>query len=143
YYITSPIIEKLLELKAKPERIVLTVQKEVAERLAASPGDRAFGSFTVFVQNRSEASIDSLISRRSFFPPPDVDSAILVLKPYPGPKYNIDEKLVRAAFSQRRKMIRSSLSKFNIDLDSLGIDSKRRPETLTLEEFEKLSRVPT
>ena len=156
YYITSPIIEKLLTEPRSPSiprisgsrdlfagsacpSIVLTVQKEVAERLAASPGSRAFGSFTVFVQNRAEVKIDSFISKKSFYPSPDVDSAILVLKPYGKLLYNIDEKIVRAAFSQRRKMIRSSLSKFNIDFSLIGIDPRRRPETLSLEEFEKIS----
>jgi len=139
YYITSPIIEKILSFKDKAELAVLTVQKEVAERIAASPGSRAFGSFTVFVQNRAEVKIDSFISKKSFYPSPDVDSAILVLKPYDKPLYEIDEKIVRAAFSQRRKMIRSSLSKFNINFSSLGIDPRRRPETLSLQDFERLS----
>jgi 16S rRNA (adenine1518-N6/adenine1519-N6)-dimethyltransferase len=140
YYITSPIIEKILSFKDKSELAVLTVQKEVAERLAASPGSKAFGSFTVFVQNRAKVKIDFFISKKSFYPSPDVDSAILVLKPYGKLLYNMDEKIVRAAFSQRRKMIRSSLSKFNIDFSSIGIDPRRRPETLSLEEFEKISK---
>ena len=156
YYITSPIIEKLLTeprilflpagrhgAGSANTLIVLTVQKEVAERIAASPGNRDFGSFTVFVQNRADVAIDSLVSRRSFYPSPDVDSAILVLRPYGKPKYNIDEKIVRAAFSQRRKMIRSSLAEFNIDFEKIGIDPRRRPETLSLEEFEKFSAKPS
>ncbi|MFA4966838.1 MAG: 16S rRNA (adenine(1518)-N(6)/adenine(1519)-N(6))-dimethyltransferase RsmA [Candidatus Margulisiibacteriota bacterium] len=148
YYITSPIIERLLENEGtatfsrrfpKLELIVLTIQKEVAERITASPGSRKFGSFSVFVQNRAEAKIGAFISKNSFYPAPDVDSAILILKPYGKLLYNIDEKIVRAAFQQRRKMIRSSLAEFNIDFSSLGIDPCKRPESLSLEEFYKIS----
>ena len=142
YYITSPIIEKLLtdERFSETKLIVLTIQKEVAERIAASPGSRKFGSFSVFVQNRAEARIGAFISKRSFYPSPDVDSAILILKPYGKVLYNINEELVRAAFSQRRKMIRSSLAKFNIDYDLAGVDPHKRPEALGLQEFESLSK---
>lgn len=143
YYITSPIIERLLDASriAHPaSRIVLTVQKEVAERIAATPGSKKFGSFTVFVQNRAKTHIAMQIPRKSFYPVPDVDSAVIVLEPYEKPLYDINEKIVRAAFSQKRKMIRSSLKEFNIDFEKLGVDPKRRPETLTLEEFAKLSK---
>lgn len=142
YYITTPIIEKLLCgcVRGKVGRIVLTVQKEVAERIAADPGSKKFGSFTVFVQNRAKTHIAMHIPRKAFYPAPDVDSAVIVLEPYEKPLYDINEKIVRTAFSQKRKMIRSSLKEFNIDFESLGIDPKRRPETLSLEEFAKLSK---
>jgi 16S rRNA (adenine1518-N6/adenine1519-N6)-dimethyltransferase len=145
YYITSPIIQKLLEeprslfAGSEKARIVLTIQKEVAERIAASPGSRKFGAFSVFVQNRAEARIGAFISKKSFYPAPEVDSAILILKPYGKVLYNINEDLVRAAFSQRRKMIHSSLAKYSIDFSALGIDPCKRPESLSLEEFERLS----
>ncbi len=142
YYITSPIIEKLLNGMGNDEgitRIVLTVQKEVAERISSNPGTKKYGSFSVFVQNRADVEIASLISRRSFYPMPNVESAILIIRPLGHLRYNIKEEIVRAAFSQRRKMIRSTLKKYNIDFDSIGIDSRRRAETLTLEEFEKIS----
>lgn len=144
YYITSPIIEKLLSETSNEERatrIVLTVQKEVAERISAGPGTKKFGSFSVFVQNRADVEMASLVSRRSFYPMPNVDSAILIIKPLERPRYNISEKLVRAAFSQRRKTIRNTLKEFNIDFEKLGIDPIRRAETLSLEEFERLSGV--
>lgn len=140
YYITSPIIEKLLSFKHLPKLIVLTVQKEVAERISSAPGGRKYGSFSVFVQNRAEAKIGAFVPKSSFYPQPNVDSAVLILKPYEKPLYNIDETVVRAAFSQRRKMLRVSLKKFNYDFERLGIDSKRRPETLSLEEFERISK---
>lgn len=147
YYITSPIIERLLgnefceagKEEGRVKRIVLTVQKEVAERISANPGTKKFGSFSVYVQNRADVEIASLVSRRSFYPMPNVDSAILVIKPLGHLRYNISEKLVRAAFSQRRKTIRNTLKEFNIDFAKLGIDPVRRAETLSLEEFERLS----
>lgn len=142
YYITTPIIEKLLTAMRdarRATRIVLTVQKEVAERIAEAPGSKKFGSFTVFVQNRAKTHIALQIPRKSFYPAPDVDSAVIVLEPYEKPLYDINEKIVRAAFSQKRKMIRSSLKEFNIDFEKIGIDSKRRSETIRLEEWGQLS----
>lgn len=140
YYITTPIIEKILKFQKKPGLIVLTVQKEVAERICAKPGSKTYGSFSVFVQNNALACIDSLVSKRSFYPSPDVESAILVLKPYSVPLYEIDEKLVRAAFSQRRKMLRSVLKSFNINFEKVGINPMLRAENLSLADFEALSR---
>lgn len=142
YYITTPIIEKLLgDKKFKTvERIVLTVQKEVAERIASDPGSRKYGSFSVFVQNRGEAEIPLFVPRRAFYPMPNVDSAILVITPLHRQKYDIKEEVVKAAFSQRRKMIRSTLKKFNLNFEGLRIDSKKRAEDLTLEEFERISK---
>src|SRR3989339_127513 len=139
YYITTPIIEKILSWEKRPDLVVLTVQKEVAERIVSNPGSKRYGSFSVFVQNKAEAKIKSFVSRRSFYPAPNVESAILVLKPYEKPLYDIDERIVRSAFSQRRKTIKNSLKQFNIGFEKIGIDSKRRPETLSLEEFEKIS----
>jgi 16S rRNA (adenine1518-N6/adenine1519-N6)-dimethyltransferase len=140
YYITSPIIEKLLSFARLPELIVLTVQKEVAERITSAPGGRKYGSFSVFVQNRAEAKIGAFIPKRAFFPQPNVDSAVLVLKPYEKLLYKIKEEIVRTAFSQRRKMLRGTLSEYKIDFDRIGIDPRRRPETLSLAEFEKISQ---
>src|SRR3989339_166412 len=115
YYITTPIIEKILSWEKKPELVILTVQK------------------------KAQSNIASLVSRRSFYPAPNVESAILVLKPYDKPLYDIDEKVVRAAFSQRRKTIRNTLKAFNVDFEKKGIDSSRRAETLSLEELQELS----
>ena len=139
YYITTPIIEKILSWEKKPELVILTVQKEVAERIVSNPGTKKYGSFSVFVQNKAQSNIASLVSRRSFYPAPNVESAILVLKPYDKPLYDIDEKVVRAAFSQRRKTIRNTLKAFNVDFEKKGIDSSRRAETLSLEELQELS----
>lgn len=141
YYITTPIIEKLLTNNGQLiTKIVLTIQREVAERITATPGTKKYGSFTVFVQNRADVEIDSYVSRRSFYPQPNVDSAILAMNPLGHPRFNIKEEIVRAAFSQRRKTIRNTLKKFNIDFGSIGIDSGRRAETLSLADFESISK---
>lgn len=142
YYITAPITEKILEAKDKPELAVLMVQKEVAERMAADPGTKKFGSFSVFVQYHAEVALNSLVSKSSFHPWPEVGSAIIVLKPHKTLKYQVkDEKLffdiVHKAFQQRRKQLRNSLKDYN--LEGLDIDLSRRPETLSVDEFTQIS----
>ncbi len=142
YYITAPIISRILEAKDKPELAVVMVQKEVAERMASAPGSKKYGSFSIFVQYHAEVSLNSLVSKSSFYPWPEVGSAVVVLKPYQGPKYRVKSKkrffeIVHAAFQQRRKMLRSSLKNFN--LKNSGIDLQRRPEQLSLDEFAALA----
>lgn len=143
YYITAPIIEKILEAEDKPELAVLMVQKEVAERMAAGPGTKKYGSFSIFVQYHAEVKLTSFVSKSSFSPWPEVGSAIVILRPYKTPKYKVEnEKLffdiVHAAFQQRRKKIRNSLAEFK--LEGRGIDLNRRPESLSIEEFVELSK---
>jgi 16S rRNA (adenine1518-N6/adenine1519-N6)-dimethyltransferase len=138
YYITAPIIEKILESKDKPELAVLMVQKEVAERMAASPGSKKYGSFSIFVQYYAEVLLNSFVSKSSFYPWPEVGSAIVVLRPSQEQKFKVkNEKLffdiVHKAFQQRRKQIRNSLKDYA--LEGTGIDLSRRPETLSIEEF--------
>ncbi len=142
YYITAPITEKILEAEDKPELAVLMVQKEVAERMAASPGSKKYGSFSVFVQYHAEVKLNSFVAKSSFHPWPEVGSAIVVLKPHKTPKYKVkNEKLffdiMHAAFQQRRKKLRNSLAEF--ELGDKGIDLNQRPENLTIGEFAKLS----
>ena len=144
YYITAPIIEKILETEDKPELAVLMVQKEVAERMAASPGSKKYGSFSIFVQYHAETRLDSLVSKSSFYPWPEVSSAIVVLKPYKTPKYKVkNEKLffdiMHAAFQQRRKKLKNSLKNFSIK--STKIDLSRRPESLSIQEFVELTNL--
>lgn len=142
YYITAPIVEKILEAEDKPESAVIMVQREVAERMAAEPGSKKYGSFSIFVQYHAEVKLDSFVSKSSFHPWPEVGSAIVVLRPYQAPKYSVrDEKLffdiVHAAFQQRRKKLRNALSDFN--LENAPVDLNRRPEELSIEDFVKLS----
>lgn len=142
YYITAPIIEKILEAKEKPELVVLMVQKEVAERMVAAPGSKKFGSFSIFIQYHAEVKLNSLVSKSSFYPWPEVGSAVVVLKPYQEQKYQVKSAkrffdIVHAAFQQRRKMLRNSLKNFK--LEKSGIDLQRRPEQLSIDEFVTLA----
>ncbi|NQT30612.1 MAG: ribosomal RNA small subunit methyltransferase A [Candidatus Saganbacteria bacterium] len=142
YYISAPIIEKILTAADKPELAVLMLQKEVAERMAASPGSKKYGSFSIFVQYYAEVALNSLVSKSSFHPWPEVGSAVVVLRPHKTPKYKVkDEKLffdiVHAAFQQRRKKIRNPLAKFK--LEDCGIDLNKRPEELSIADFAQLA----
>ena len=142
YYITAPIVEKIFLAQRKPEIAVIMVQKEVAERMTAAPGTKKYGSFSIFSQYYAQVSLNSFVSKSSFLPWPNVGSAVVVLKPYQTPRYEVkDEKrffdIVHAAFQQRRKKLSNSLSEFN--LDQTAVDLSRRPETLSIEEFASLS----
>lgn len=140
YYITTPIISKLLK-EAKMNLIVLTIQAELAERIVAKPGGKDYGSFSVFVQAQAEAKVYSYIQKSAFIPQPEVTSAVLTLKPYKKILYKINFDLVRSAFNQRRKTLKNALkkSKFKVDFMKIGIDPERRAETLNLREWAKLT----
>lgn len=149
YYITSAIIRHLLENEPKPRRIVLTIQKEVAMRICAEPGDMSLLALSVQVYGKPR--IAKRISAGAFFPAPKVDSAVLCIDIYPSPKIQPDIlntffKLIKAGFSQKRKTLRNSLSAgLNISsqaaedlLGNANIDQRRRAETLSIEEWHKL-----
>ena len=155
YNITSPLLITLLEQHGRFSRIVLLVQKEVAARLGAKAGTPDYGSLSVFVQYHAEVETIGVVSRRVFFPPPDVDSAIVRLTPHITPPVDVPSEaqlfaIVRAAFGQRRKALLNALSgdpSLGWDRDraaaallAAGIDGGRRGETLTLAEFALLSR---
>jgi 16S rRNA (adenine1518-N6/adenine1519-N6)-dimethyltransferase len=142
YYITAPIVEKIITAADKPRLAVLMVQKEVAERMSAIPGSKKYGSFSIFVQFYAEVELNSFVSKSSFLPWPEVGSAVVTLTPHPAPRFpNIDEKkffeIVHTAFQQRRKKLSTSLSEY--DLTGTTINLNRRPETLSLEEFAELA----
>ena len=154
YNITSPLLTTLLEQHGRFARIVLLVQKEVAARLGAKAGTPDYSSLSVFVQYHAQVETIGIVSRRVFFPPPDVDSAVVRLTPHAAPPVNVpsEDKLfavVRAAFGQRRKALLNALSgdpalgwsreKAAAALEAAGIDGGRRGETLTLEEFARLA----
>jgi len=152
YYITSAVIRHLLEAEVKPRRMVLTVQKEVAERISAKPGDMSLLALSVQVYGKPR--IAARIPASAFFPAPKVDSAILCVDIYPAPLIkpellNTFFKLIKAGFSQKRKTLRNSLSSgLHISptsaaelLTRTGIDPQRRAETLSIEEWEKLSEI--
>ena len=152
YYITTPIITKLLEEKLPLKNIVVMVQKEVALRMAAKPSSKDYGAITVLCQYYTEPSVVTNVPASLFVPPPKVDSAVLRLKIRENPAVHVtDEKMffrvVKAAFSQRRKTLLNCLcSNFSFPkeemstlLEGIGITPSRRGETLSLQEFADIS----
>lgn len=152
YYITTPIITKLLEEKLPLKNIVVMVQKEVALRMAAKPSSKDYGAITVLCQYYTEPSVVTNVPASLFVPPPKVDSAVLKLKIRENPAVHVtDEKMffrvVKAAFSQRRKTLLNCLcSNFSFPkeemsalLEGVGITPSRRGETLSLQEFADIS----
>lgn len=152
YYITTPIITKLLEEKLPLKNIVVMVQKEVALRMAAKPSSKDYGAITVLCQYYTEPSVVTNVPASLFVPPPKVDSAVLKLKIRENPAVHVtDEKMffrvVKAAFSQRRKTLLNCLcSNFSFPkeemsalLEGIGITPSRRGETLSLQEFADIS----
>jgi 16S rRNA (adenine1518-N6/adenine1519-N6)-dimethyltransferase len=150
YYITSAVIRHLLESEPKPLRIVLTIQKEVAQRICAGPGDMSLLALSVQVYGTPH--IVAHISAGAFFPTPKVDSAVLCVDIYPAPLikeelFDTFFKLIKAGFSQKRKTLRNSLSAgLHISpanatdlLTRANIDSQRRAETLSIDEWQSLS----
>jgi 16S rRNA (adenine1518-N6/adenine1519-N6)-dimethyltransferase len=126
--------------------LTLMFQREVAERLVARPGSEAYGRLSVAAQWRSQPRIAMTVNRSAFVPPPKVTSAVVHIVPAEQPE-GVDartiERLTEAAFGQRRKMLRSSLKQMAGALDaaeSLGIDTQRRAETVTVDEWVKLAR---
>lgn len=153
YYITSPLLMHLLMNRFNFSMAIIMVQLEVAERLAALPGAKQYGSLSVAVQYFTESKILFKVPRTVFFPAPDVDSAVVRLtkRAFPAVPVRSEEtffKVVRAAFGQRRKTLLNSLdgsglgpdkaSWLNI-LERCGVDASRRGETLTLAEFASLT----
>jgi len=147
YHITSPILHRLLGQAPRAERLVLMVQREVAERIAAPPGGLSY--LSVFVQYHAKARIAFRVPRDAFEPAPKVESAVLVLEPYP-----IDDRLdaaaedhlwriVQAGFRERRKMLHNVLARqLPIDAEQVdaalaacGIERDRRPQTVAVGEW--------
>jgi 16S rRNA (adenine1518-N6/adenine1519-N6)-dimethyltransferase len=126
--------------------LTLMFQKEVAERIVAKPGSDAYGRLSVAAQWRSNARMAMSVSRSAFVPPPKVTSAVVHILPAqqpPGVDPKVIGRLTEAAFGQRRKMLRSSLRQMPGALDAaqaLGIDTQRRAETLSVEEWIELAQ---
>ncbi|MDZ7262911.1 MAG: 16S rRNA (adenine(1518)-N(6)/adenine(1519)-N(6))-dimethyltransferase RsmA [candidate division KSB1 bacterium] len=143
YNITSPVIFKVLEQRAWVRDMTLMVQREVAQRIVASPGNKDYGILSVISQLYSEPRILFQVSKNVFFPKPKVDSTIVHWEFFPKPKFVIEDefsfrKLIRTVFAHRRKMLRNSL-KFvmGADFEPTGIDFdlKKRPEELSVAQF--------
>jgi len=146
YSVGSQILLRLIESRASFERLVLMLQREVAERLIAKPGTKAYGVLTLWTALHGEAEIVLRVSRGSFVPRPKVESAIVSIALHTAPRVLIDDEerfraVVRAAFGQRRKTLRAALAKVaeSADIERAGIDPRRRGETLSLAEFARLA----
>ncbi|MEK3979406.1 16S rRNA (adenine(1518)-N(6)/adenine(1519)-N(6))-dimethyltransferase RsmA [Psychrobacillus sp. FSL K6-2836] len=155
YYVTTPILLKLLMDRLPIRGMVVMMQKEVADRITASPGTKAYGSLSIAIQYYMEAEIAMIVPKAVFMPQPNVDSAVIKLTRREAPPIQvIDEeflfKVSRGSFVQRRKTIINNLQsslpngKAKKDLiiqalEKVGVDPTRRGETLSIEEFGKLS----
>jgi 16S rRNA (adenine1518-N6/adenine1519-N6)-dimethyltransferase len=152
YNVGTPLLLKWLGGDEWPpwwRSLTLMFQKEVAERIVAGPGKAAFGRLSVAAQWRSSPHIEMTLSRSAFVPPPKVSSAVVHIVPKPQPRgvdTNVLERLTALAFGQRRKMLRSSLQRFEgapEAAESVGIDLSRRAETLSVDEWVELARALT
>jgi 16S rRNA (adenine1518-N6/adenine1519-N6)-dimethyltransferase len=150
YYITSNLIRHLLEASVKPKRLVLTVQREVAERICAKPGDLSL--LALGVQVYGLPTIAGQIPAGAFYPAPKVDSSIVRVDLYPQPLIPAESldrffRLAKAGYSQKRKTLRNALAgglgwpaaRANELLQTAGIDPQRRAETLNLAEWNDLT----
>jgi len=147
YYITTPLLFRLLEFKEKITDMTLLMQKEVAKRITASHGSRDYGVLSISAQYHTKPELKFMVSRKAFVPPPDVDSAVVHFNVSPRPVFPVsNEKLffdiVRTAFAQRRKIISNSLKKFEgigNALSTSDIDPTQRPEKLSIGDFVRLA----
>lgn len=154
YYITTPILMNLLMEKLPINSITVMIQKEVADRMAAEPNNKSYGSLSIAVQYYTEAKVVMNVPKTVFIPQPNVGSAVLRLKLREKPPVEVENEpfffdLVKASFGQRRKTIMNNLSRHFKDrfekdeirngLELAGIDEKRRGESLTMQEFATLA----
>lgn len=163
YYLTGPILMKLLqgdalqrqpfaELPPLAERMLLMVQREVADRIVAPPGSRTYGGLSLVCQYAAEASLALQVPARAFAPPPKVDSAVVLLRPRSAPPLEVASvpllfRLVKGAFAQRRKTLANGAAaagwpreRVQAALAELGLDPLARPEALSLAQFEAICR---
>lgn len=154
YYITTPIVMMLLEHNLPIESITVMVQKEVADRMASGPGSKQYGAITVAMKYYCDTYLVANVPQNCFMPRPNVDSAVIKLTLHQEPIVDIKDeaqllKIIKAAFSQRRKTLLNTLasngnlgvSKEDIKniLEETGIGASTRGETLSLEDYAKLS----
>jgi 16S rRNA (adenine1518-N6/adenine1519-N6)-dimethyltransferase len=155
YYVTTPIIMKLLEDKLPIRGIVCMLQKEVADRISARPGTKEYGSLSIAIQYYTEAETVMIVPKTVFVPQPNVDSAVIRLTKRVQPAVTVKDEdfffqITKSCFAQRRKTLLNNLTsqlpegkqkKEDIlaALNVCGIEPSRRGETLSLEEFGRLS----
>ncbi len=152
YHLTSPILFSILDQTASVSRAVFLLQREVAERLAASPGSREWGLLSVLLQREARVTVERRVPPGAFVPAPRVESAVLLVELRPPEDPVADSarfrRLVKAGFAQRRKTLRNALAAARVAppealaraLAATGVDPGRRGETLTLAEWAALDR---
>jgi 16S rRNA (adenine1518-N6/adenine1519-N6)-dimethyltransferase len=152
YQISTPLLFKFIAARHLFSTLTLMLQKEVAKRLVAQPGGKDYGLLSIFVQLVSHASIQFLLPPRAFYPPPKVESAVLHMTWRERPSVHIKDeewfgRVVRGCFLYRRKMLINGLrhselaipADAELRMEKIGIDPRRRPETLSIEEFALLA----
>ncbi|MBA2176984.1 16S rRNA (adenine(1518)-N(6)/adenine(1519)-N(6))-dimethyltransferase RsmA [Halobacillus locisalis] len=156
YYITTPILMKLLMDRLPISSLTVMIQKEVADRMAASPNSKSYGSLSIAVQYYTEAQVVMNVPKTVFQPQPNVDSAVLHLKMRNQPPVDVKDEdfffdVVKATFGQRRKTLMNNLARhfkgqydkeaLQSYLDQIEIDPRRRGESLSMDEFAKLANI--
>jgi 16S rRNA (adenine1518-N6/adenine1519-N6)-dimethyltransferase len=154
YQVSTPLLFRFIESKEAFSTFTLMLQKEVAERMVAPPGGKEYGPLSIFLQMFSDVSIRFFIKPSAFFPPPKVESAVvqMVWKEEPMIEANDEEwfkRVVKACFGYRRKTLVNALKHSELSLpesielkmEAIGIDPRRRPETLTIPEFVSLAKI--
>ena len=149
YYITSPLLMKIFQDNLPLSKVVVMVQREVATRITAQPGSADYGALTVALAYKAEVEYVATVPRQVFYPQPNVDSAVVRLTPrlcpFPAANAEVFAHTVRIAFGQRRKTLRNVIRAAGYDaaavLTAADIDGNRRGETLSVQEFGRLSLV--
>lgn len=153
YYITTPIVMNMLEKKLNLKKIVVMVQKEVAERMKAVPGTKDYGALSIAVGYYAKADIAFIVPSNVFMPRPNVDSAVIVLDIYDKPKVHVEDealffKVVKSAFAKRRKTLLNTLSSGFISLNKdqvkevlakCDIETRLRGEVLSIEDYANIT----
>jgi 16S rRNA (adenine1518-N6/adenine1519-N6)-dimethyltransferase len=154
YYITTPILEQIIENKEFIKDALLMVQKEVGERMLAKSASKVYSPISCYVQYNMKATRVAVVKKTSFFPQPEVDSVLILLEVRQMPLVKVKDeallfKIIRGTFSQRRKMISSSLSHKNVlgldkerireMLSRAGVSANKRPEMISLEDFARIT----
>ena len=144
YNIGTPLLLNWLRQAHEWESMTLMFQKEVADRLVSQPGGKSYGRLSIITQWLCEVRMEFNVSSKAFTPPPKVESSIVTLlprgKPLSPARWENIENVTKIAFGQRRKMLRTSLKAFNLDLEAMGIKPTARAEELTVEQFCELAR---
>lgn len=152
YQISTPLLFRFIESKQLFSTLTLMLQREVAERMIASPGGKDYGPLSIFIQSVSDISVKFYIKSSAFFPPPKVESAVIHMVWKERPLVKLEEegwfkKVVRGCFNYRRKRLINALRNADLllpkdledKIEKIGIDTQRRPETLTIQEFARLA----